>query len=731
MPKNLKLDSSTENQQISIGKIVVTAQQSRFHVDAIDAPDSKDIDVKDLNITVGTREIINNAHLRIQSGTRMVLAGRNGTGKSSLLKALANGMIPGVPLNLRVLLLGQTKIESIGTEAILEKGISAPLTVLEHVIKSDAKVEKLRQEAETLSSALEQLTDPITIVKRLRAVKLGRTLDDLEALKLSASRRSGARGLKARKAVNDMEASLEAKQSSLDQASKLTDEGVDEGEIKEAVDLLEDIRLTLEAMDASSSPARARTVLLGLGFPAEALDHPFTSLSGGWRMRCELASVLTLKTDVLCLDEPTNFLALDGITWLQSYITSNLLDTTVIVVSHDRDFADAIADELLVIRTIPAKTLEYFKGNISTYENERQKHIRYMTKMKEAEAKKINHMESSIASNIAAAKRTGDDKKLKQAGSRKKKLAERTGLEVGKTGGRFKLNRDRAGFNNTLRAEIEIPELDPPVHLSLPASPVPLKNPGPLVSLESVSFAFPKSSCPIITNISLTIQPGQRLAIVGLNGSGKSTLINILTGSLIPSSGTITRHPRARIAYYTQHAITDLENIGATSPDSTALSHFRDSTRGNFAEPQLNEGEARAILVNLGLRGKLVTDVPLVALSGGQRVRLALAKCVWDSPHLLVLDEVSTHLDAESIVALIEAFETWEGSIVLVSHDRFLVRGLVEGERPGDWEEDDEKGRDAREAGVVFYLRKASLRQIEGGMDRYEQLMSRATRKIT
>lgn len=211
---------------------------------------------------------------------------------------------------------------------------------------------------------------------------------------------------------------------------------------------------------------------MGLGFQPEQLDEPFSSLSGGWRTRCELACALFQKVDILLLDECTNFLDLPAVVWLQSYLHS-LEDTTVLVITHDRDFADAVAQELLVLRE---QKIETFKGNLSAFEREKRKQIKWMTRMKDAADKKTAHMEETIQSNIAAARRTGDDKKLKQAVSRKKKIEERSGLEVSAKGTRFKLNRDLAGYHLKNRADFEIPTMDPPVKIALPSEPPPLRS---------------------------------------------------------------------------------------------------------------------------------------------------------------------------------------------------------------------------------------------------------------
>lgn len=240
-------------------------------------------------------------------------------------------------------------------------------------------------------------------------------------------------------------------------------------------------------MGASGAESQARSVLLGLGFSAEAIDQPMVHLSGGWQTRCSLASALCQSADLLLLDEPTNFLDLPSIIWLEHYIQNLPSSVTVLVVTHDRAFADGVADELLVMRNLG---LERFRGNLSAYELERMKKFKYMSRMKDAQDKQKKHVEKTIEQNLKTAKRTGDDKKLKQAASRKKKLEERTGLEVSAKGGRFKLNRDLAGFHLTNRGGIEVPDFDPPVRFTVPTTPSDLRFPGALLSMEKVTYAY-------------------------------------------------------------------------------------------------------------------------------------------------------------------------------------------------------------------------------------------------
>ena len=503
--------------------------------------------------------------------------------------------------------------------------------------------------------------------------------------------------------------------------------------MKTGLEMLEDIRADLNVMSVDTTEGRARSVLLGLGFSEKQIADLPSKLSGGWRSRCDLACALIQQFDILMLDEPTNFLDLPAIVWLQRYIENSLIGKTVLIVTHDRDFADAVANELILLRLKPAKTIETFKGNLTEYETEKFRQIRRMTRMSEAQEKKNKHIEGSIQKNLQAAKKKGDDKKLKQAVSRKKKLEERSGIEVSAKGGRFKLSRDLAGFHTSRRADIEIPGFDPPVGLALPEQPSPLRHPGSLVSLENVSLTYPKSGILTLKDINLVIQPGDRIGLAGLNGSGKSTLIKLIMaafsgGGLQPSKGTITTHSKARCGYYSQHAVEELEAVGKEDTSLTALKHV------NAVHPGHIEQELRSILAGFGLRGNTASHVPLASLSGGQRVRVALALALFDSPHLLILDEVTTHLDADTIVALIEELRGWDGALVVATHDRYFMRCVVEREKVNvrtEEESDDSSSEDDEEKapGVVYRCFKAGLQKLEGGMMQYEALVEKALDK--
>lgn len=500
-----------------------------------------------------------------------------------------------------------------------------------------------------------------------------------------------------------------------------------------ASDLLAQLQSQLEPARIADIEIKARNILSGLGFPKANLDKAVSTLSGGWKMRINLANVLLQPTDILILDEPTNFLDLLGIIWLQKFLIQ-LRETainppTVIVVSHDREFINTVCQELIILRD---HDLTYFRGDLNSYDVSIRDKKLHLGRMKEAQEKQRAHIQQTITQNMKQGKERGDENKLRQAKSRQKKLDDRMGMEKSANGGRFKLNRDLAGYHLTSRAGIEVPVDERNVSISLPAAP-DLRFPGPLVSLEKISFAYapPKKTkilAPVILqDINLTIHMGDRVGVVGLNGCGKSTLIKLITETTISTTGTLTRHPRLRMGYYSQHAVESLQVLGSSDPDLTALSLLTKDV-----DAALDEGELRGLLGSLGLPGRTGSDVPLSKLSGGQLVRLALARLLWQMPQLLVLDEITTHLDFHTVTALADALDGWNGAILVASHDRYLIRRVVEGERDGV---DDDAGRESEDEDetrkrTVFLLKGGVIKVLDNGVRGFEASLERKVEKL-
>ena len=358
---------------------------------------------------------------------------------------------------------------------------------------------------------------------------------------------------------------------------------------------------------------KACQVLIGLGFRETDFSKPYSTLSGGWRMRCTLASILIQDPDVMILDEPTNFLDLLGVVWLEKYLQKlrEVSETTIVLVSHDRDFVNAVCEEVIILRD---QKLSYFRGNLSAFEKDFEAQKLYWGRMKEAQEQKVAHMEATVRDTMKAGKKTNDDSKLRMAKSRQRKIDERMGVQVSASGGKFKLNRDLAGWHSNKRAEIEVPTDEKGSALVIPDA-TELQFPGPLASLEGVSFRYKTDATATLNDINLVVHMGDRVGIMGLNGSGKTTLMQLLAGDMLPSKGTATTHSRLKIGYYSQHIVDELQELGRAQPDATALALMMSETEGKFSE-----GDLRGLLSALGLPGRTASDVPISKLSGGQLV---------------------------------------------------------------------------------------------------------------
>lgn len=358
---------------------------------------------------------------------------------------------------------------------------------------------------------------------------------------------------------------------------------------------------------------QTRQILTGLGFKEDWFAKSINTLSGGWHMRCMLASVLIQSPEVMILDEPTNFLDLLGVVWLQTYLQQlrESSQTTIVLVSHDRDFINAICEELVILRD---QKFSYFRGNLSAFEQDFKEQKLYWGRMKEAQDRQIAHMEASIRENMKIGKKTNDDNKLRMAKSRQKKVDDRMGIQVNAKGGRFKLNRDLAGYHTRARADIEIPTDERGASMMLPDASE-LRFPGPLISLEGIVFQYGPQGKPVLNGIDFVMHMGDRVGFMGLNGSGKSTLVRILTGSVLPTKGKVSTHSRLKFGYYAQHSIEELYEQGQAEAGLTALGLMMREVNGT-----LDEGETRGLLSAMGLQGRIVSDVPIHRLSGGQLV---------------------------------------------------------------------------------------------------------------
>ncbi|KAJ9112658.1 hypothetical protein QFC19_000678 [Naganishia cerealis] len=507
---------------------------------------------------------------------------------------------------------------------------------------------------------------------------------------------------------------------------------VDDTVVDEALSLMADLSLTMEVTEVSKMSAQAGTILSGLGFSQQMIDGRFTELSGGWKSRCSLAGSLLVQSDVLLLDEPSNFLDLDATLWLERYLQTQT--RTVVITSHDQMFLENVVEETILIRNCG---LRYFDGTPRAYEINQRKEAKRTGKQREAMAKKKEQIEASIQKGKETAKKTGDENRLRMVKSRQKKLDDRWGIEQSAKGGRFKLNRDLAGYHLTSRAEIAQDEVERRVKMTLP-QPSKLRTSGDLIHFQDVAFRYPKTKNNVVEGVSFTVGQTGRCSFIGANGEGKSTIAKLVLGELQPTCGTITRHPTLKIGYFSQTSVEELSALPEErDAPTTALMHFMAyfANKGETVE----ERDARSFLGGLGLPGKLSSHTPVKALSGGQKVRLAFALIMWDPPHLLLLDEITTHVDAPTIEALALSLRRYSGTIILVTHDRWFNRVVIEGIPPREAFDHDDLDESASESssddeenvrkGETYRVGGGKVRLTPGGMTQYIGIVERRMAK--
>lgn len=380
----------------------------------------------------------------------------------------------------------------------------------------------------------------------------------------------------------------------------------------------------LEDIDGWSIQARAATLLDGLGFSQEQIYLPVKSFSGGWRMRLNLVQALMCRSDLLLLDEPTNHLDLDAVMWLEKWLKN--YNGTLILISHDRDFLDPLVNKIIHIEQ--QKLFEY-TGNYSSFENQRTVKLAQQQSLYENQQHKIAHLQSYI--DRFRVKAT----KARQAQSRLKMLER--------------------------MEKIAPAHVDNPFQFSFrPAEALP----SPLITMENIVAGYGDKI--VLNNIKLNLVPGSRIGLLGRNGAGKSTLIKVLAGELQPKSGHILLAKDVQLGYFAQH---QLEYLRA---DESPLWHL-----SQIADPKHTEQELRNYLGGFDFRGDKVKEA-VKTFSGGEKARLVLALIVWQRPNLLLLDEPTNHLDLDMRQALTEALIDFEGAIVVVSHDRHLLRSTTD-----------------------------------------------------
>ena len=395
---------------------------------------------------------------------------------------------------------------------------------------------------------------------------------------------------------------------------------------------------------AHDAQARAQALILGLGFKINELDNPVNSFSGGWRMRLQLARALMCPSDLLLLDEPTNHLDLDALVWLEAWLKR--YQGTMLVISHDREFLDAVTD---VTVHIESAKLTRYGGNYSKFEDLRAEQMALQQGAYSKQQDKIAHLQKFIARFKAKAS------KAKQAQSRVKAL-------------------DRMEKIAPLLAEADFTfEFKEPANL-----------PNPMLSMQNVYFGYPppadaaEGTAPtvIVQNVSKSVLAGQRIGILGANGQGKSTVVKTIARALAAISGDMTEGKGLNIGYFAQ------QELDVLRPADTPLEHMirlvkEVTAAGKISGQQTREQDLRSFLGNFNFGGDMVKQT-VGSMSGGEKARLVLCMIVWQRPNLLLLDEPTNHLDLATREALSMALNEFEGTVMLVSHDRALLRAVCD-----------------------------------------------------
>ncbi|MEX3962910.1 ABC-F family ATP-binding cassette domain-containing protein [Paraburkholderia sp. EG286B] len=433
--------------------------------------------------------------------------------------------------------------------------------------------------------------------------------------------------------------------------------------------------MALHDAGAHDAPARAQALILGLGFTAAQLDQPVNSFSGGWRMRLQLARALMCPSDLLLLDEPTNHLDLDALVWLEAWLKR--YQGTLVVISHDREFLDAVTQ--VTVHVDNAKLVRY-GGNYSKFEDMRAEQLELQQAAMARQADKIAHLQKFIDRFKAKAS------KAKQAQSRVKALERMEKIAPVLA---------EAEFN------FEFKE--------------PLNVPNPLLSMLEASFGYPAPAdalpgtppTVIVRGINRSVLAGQRIGILGANGQGKSTLVKTVAHALKPIAGEISEGKGLNIGYFAQ------QELDVLRPLDTPMEHMirlaRDTPAHLRAPGQSGtEQSLRTFLGTFNFSGDTVHQA-VSTMSGGEKARLVLCMIVWQRPNLLLLDEPTNHLDLATREALAMALNEFEGTVMLVSHDRALLRAVCD---------------------EFWLVTKGGVEPFDGDLDDYQQFLRDEARRM-
>lgn len=386
---------------------------------------------------------------------------------------------------------------------------------------------------------------------------------------------------------------------------------------------LAELHAMLDSIGGYGAQARASRLMDGLGFSAAQAQQPVSSFSGGWRMRLNLAQALMCRSDVLLLDEPTNHLDLDAVVWLQDWLCK--YPGTLLLISHDRDFLDTITDHIVHIEQQKA---DIYTGNYSAFERMRAERLAQQQAAYQKQQREMAHIQSFIDRFKAQAT------KARQAQSRIKALER---MET-----------------------IALAHVDSPFTFTFKA---PGRMPNPLLNLYKADIGYGDKT--VVKQADLSIVPGDRIGLLGPNGAGKSSLIKVLAGDMPPLSGSLLTADALKTGYFAQHQLEQLRL------DESPLWHVQQ------LDKQAAERDIRNFLGGFDFRGDKVLE-PVKPFSGGEKARLVLALLVYQNPNLLLLDEPTNHLDLEMRHALTVALQDYQGALVVVSHDRHLLRTVTD-----------------------------------------------------
>jgi ATP-binding cassette subfamily F protein 3 len=389
-------------------------------------------------------------------------------------------------------------------------------------------------------------------------------------------------------------------------------------------DRIGEIYMRLADIDAHTAEARASSILKGLGFEQDRQMAPTRELSGGWRMRVALAGVLFSQPDLLLLDEPTNYLDLEGTLWLEKYLAT--YPYTVFMISHDRDLLNKSVGSIIHLEH---RKLTFYKGNYDTFENTRRMQMELNNKSREKTLDQIAHMQKFV--DRFKAKAT----KARQAQARVKAIE--------------KLKPPAAMFD----------EYAAPFTFQQPKA----EQATPMITLDSVAAGYGDKT--ILRNINMRIDPGDRIALIGVNGNGKSTFAKLLAGDIKPMGGSFNKGKKLEIAHFAQHQMDKLR------PDWTPFEHVVELM------PTDSEARRRSRLSQMGLT-KSRMDTLAKNLSGGERARLLMGLITFGGPGMMILDEPTNHLDIDSRDALVHALNDYDGAVLIISHDRHLIEATCD-----------------------------------------------------